>query len=163
MFRTGRQLSLAFFLAQGVLSGTVVAAEGLIDQWQFDSGHVHGNSFKALAGSLDATVVGPVRFASEPPQALRLDGDSKSKHRISVTDDLGQIALPERDITVEAWVKVDEPLEWGGIVGVIQDNGSYEKGWLLGYRKSMLCFGVASEKAGKLTYLECNCSSEKLN
>jgi len=156
MFRTIRLVSLAFFVLHWASSGPIVAAEGLVARWQFDSEHVHGNRFKALAGSLDATVVGPVRFASQPPRALQLDGDSKSRHRVSVTDDLGQLALPDRDVTVEAWVKVDEPLEWGGIAGVIQDNGSYEKGWLLGYRKSMLCFAVASEEAGKLTYLTSN-------
>jgi len=149
-------VSLALFVLHGVSSGTLVAVDGLVARWQFDSEHAQGSNFKALAGSLDATVVGPVEFASQPPRALQLDGDSKSKHRVAITDDLTQVGLPDREITVEAWVKVDEILEWGGIVGVIQDNGSYEKGWLLGYRKSMFCFAVASEKAGKLTYLTSN-------
>lgn len=156
MLRTMYPSSLVFFALLGVSGGAVVAADGLVARWQFDSEHVQGNSFKALSGSLDATVVGPMRFASEPPRALKLDGNSKSRHRVSVTEDLGQLALPARDITVEAWVKVDELLEWGGIAGVIQDNGSYEKGWLLGYRNSMFCFAVASEKTGKLTYLTSN-------
>ncbi len=156
MFRTTGLVSLALFVLHGVSGGTIMAADGLVARWQFDSEHAQGSSFKALAGSLDANVVGPVLFAIQPPRALRLGGDSKSTQRVSVTDDLSQLALPDRDITVEAWVKVDEILEWGGIVGVIQDNGSYEKGWLLGYRKSMVCFAVASEKAGKLTYLTSN-------
>lgn len=156
MLRMIHFVSLALFIFHGVSIGTLVAADGLVARWQFDAEQVQGNSFKAVAGSLDATVMGPVQFASQPPRALQLDGDSKSKHRVSVTDDLSQLALPDQEVTVEAWAKVDEILEWGGIVGVIQDNGSYEKGWLLGYRKSMFCFAVASEKAGKLTYLTSN-------
>ncbi len=156
MFRSICLVSLAFFVLCRIPNGTIVAADGLVARWQFDSEHVHDNSFKALAGALDATVVGPVRFAAQPPRALQFEGNSKSRHRVAVTDDLGQLALPDRDITVEAWVKIDEPLKWGGIVGVIQDNGSYEKGWLLGYRNSMFCFAVASEKVGKLTYLTSN-------
>ena len=42
---------------------------------------------------------------------------------------------PCASITVAAWVKLDDPNEheWGGIVSFIQDNGSDEKGFILGY------------------------------
>lgn len=153
MFRTKCGVLLAVFVLHGVWAGVAVGADGLIARWQLDSKHIDGDRFKALAGTLDASVVGPVQFATESPQAIRLDGDSESRHRITVTEDLNRITNPVQDITIEAWVKVDEIQDWGGIVGVIQDNGSYEKGWLLGFRSSHFCFAVASEKAGKLTYL----------
>ena len=56
-------------------------------------------------------------------------------------------------MTLEAWVRVDKSLEWGGIVGALQDNGEYEKGWLLGYRGNQFCFALNTEGSKRLTYL----------
>jgi len=125
-----------------------------LSEWLFDADHVNGQSVKAAAGTLGATIVGPVKFAAEEPQALLLSGDSKAGHRISVTDDIAAAALPPRAISAEAWVWIDKPLEWGGIVGAMQDNGDYEKGWLLGYCHSQFCFAVASKAKRALTYLK---------
>jgi outer membrane protein assembly factor BamB len=41
-------------------------------------------------------------------------------------------------------------MRWGGIAGVIQDNGSYERGWLLGYVNRKFSFVIASEGRQKL-------------
>ena len=50
------------------------------------------------------------------------------------------------------------PRQWGGILGVIQDNGDREKGWVLGYNESTFYFGLATEGAddgdGRMTYLK---------
>ena len=62
--------------------------------------------------------------------------------------------LPLEKITVEAWVKVDQTMRWGGVVSAIQDNGSYERGWLLGFENDQFNFALASEKTKKLTYLK---------
>ena len=43
------------------------------------------------------------------------------------------------------------PAEWGGIVGCLQDNGSFEKGWVLGYNKDKFNFALST--SGDLTYL----------
>ena len=47
--------------------------------------------------------------------------------------------------------------EWGGILGVIQDNGGAEKGWVLGYNEHHFTFALASDGAddgdGLMTYL----------
>lgn len=76
-----------------------------------------------------------------------------------------RFSLPEANLTVAAWVSVDEPKDWGGIVGKIQDNGDFEKGWLLGYRKDRFSFALASEGAddgdGQLTYLTADKPFEK--
>ena len=63
--------------------------------------------------------------------------------------------LPKKSMTVSAWVSVDEPLQWGGLLGVIQDNGESEFGWLLGYDESSFTFALrGKEGPGKLTYLK---------
>ncbi|MEE2713923.1 MAG: LamG-like jellyroll fold domain-containing protein, partial [Planctomycetota bacterium] len=85
--------------------------------------------------------------------ALVLDG----KSRFRVTDDHATVKLPKRSFTVTAWVRVDRPQPWGGIVSCLQDNGAKEAGWLLGVRDTRFCFAVASVGAddgdGLLTYL----------
>jgi len=60
--------------------------------------------------------------------------------------------LPAGPITMEAWVRVDKPAAWGGIVGCILDNGATEHGWLLGYRNEKFTVGIAGDGEG-LTYL----------
>ena len=50
-------------------------------------------------------------------------------------------------------VRIDKPAQWGGIIGALQDNGTYEKGWLLGYQNKNFCFAINSEGSSKLTYL----------
>ncbi len=60
--------------------------------------------------------------------------------------------LPQSALTVEAWVRINQPQEWGGIAGCIQDDGSTEHGWLLGYRSDHFCFAIAGGGNG-LTYL----------
>ena len=54
--------------------------------------------------------------------------------------------LPKEALSVEAWVRIEKPTRWGGILSAIQDNGSYERGWLLGYENQQFCFALATEK-----------------
>ncbi|MEZ6017642.1 MAG: metallophosphoesterase [Planctomycetota bacterium] len=69
----------------------------------------------------------------------------------------GLVTLPSRALTVSAWVSIDAPQRWGGLVGRLEDNGGFEKGWLLGYDEERFTFALSSEGAddgdGKLTYL----------
>ncbi|MBT6156718.1 MAG: PQQ-binding-like beta-propeller repeat protein [Planctomycetaceae bacterium] len=129
------------------------AADGPLFRWQFRQNLADGKTFKAVAGGKNATTNGPVRFSKTIPHALLLDGDSKARRHIAVATDLKQLKLPQRAISVEAWVLVDKPAEWGGICGIIQDNGDYERGWLLGHRNSQFCFAVSSSTKKRLTYL----------
>ena len=62
--------------------------------------------------------------------------------------------LPVEALTVEAWVLIEKPTRWGGILSAIQDNGSYERGWLLGYENDQFAFALASGKNKSLTYLK---------
>ena len=67
--------------------------------------------------------------------------------------DVSAASLPVKDLTLSAWASVDQPLQYGGLVGFFQDNGSQESGWVLGYNESNFYFALASEKTKKLTYL----------
>lgn len=135
---------------------------GIIGQWTFHSGlgerarrrgfpnadrrvdNKTGTQSGLILGNVTMREVGGV-------EALELDGTSNS---ILVAEDHSRANLPQKAITAEAWVRVDVPLRWGGIIGAIQDNGAYERGWLLGYIKSQFCFAVAGSMGpGQLTYL----------
>ncbi len=61
--------------------------------------------------------------------------------------------LPSKSLSVEAWVAIDMPQEWGGILGALEDNGEDERGWLLGFRNRKFCFAISSQKKRRLTYL----------
>ena len=63
--------------------------------------------------------------------------------------------LPSEAMTVSAWVSIDRPLQWGGLLGVVQDNGDSEFGWLLGYDQRTFTFALRGQHGPeKLTYLK---------
>src|SRR4051812_17625973 len=91
--------------------------------WRLTAEHVKGATLAPVAGPIAGTLRGPVRFAADGPRALVFDGNSKAKHCVHLTDDIAKAGLPARDLSVEAWVRVDKAADWGGILGAFQDNG----------------------------------------
>ena len=65
--------------------------------------------------------------------------------------------LPVKDFTISAWVSIEEPLRWGGIIGCVQDDTDIEYGWVLGYNETQFTFGLSTTGAddgdGRLTYV----------
>ena len=61
--------------------------------------------------------------------------DYESRNSYLIVPDFEAAMAPSDAITVAAWVTLDSPTEyyWGGIVSFLQDNGSYERGFVLGY------------------------------
>jgi len=131
------------------------ADEGLVARWQLTKPDVEGRVVKGHAGAPAGTIVGPVAFADEAPHALVLRGNSKAGDRIHVTDDIKQVVLPPEQLTVEAWALVDHPQHSGTFVSVVQDNGAYERGWVLGTDPSgtLFCFRLVSRKTKRITLL----------
>lgn len=134
-----------------LLTPLVLAAEP-IHSWRFDPAHVIDRTLRAEKGGLNATIQGPFKAIQTPP-AIGFVGTSKAGNEIILTDNLSNANLPLQTISVEAWVQIDRTQKWGGIIGAIQDNGSYERGWLLGYNETKFYFALASEKTQRLTYL----------
>src|SRR5262245_41056541 len=128
--------------------------------WVFDADGVTGNKVADRAGKLSGTLQGTPRIATDAPTPrLELAGPSDG---VLVADRVTPEAsfLPKEALSLVAWVRVDEPTEWGGIVGCMQDNGPSEFGFILGYNKTGFYFGLASASSrvpgkdhGKLTYL----------
>jgi outer membrane protein assembly factor BamB len=134
------------------LSDDTVEAEHLLGRWLFERSHVRGKVVENLAGGrAGRTISGPLLQTAGDRQALDFDGSGQG---VVIADNHRDAKMPRRTISIEAWVRVDEPQQWGGIVGAIEDNGDFERGWLLGYRDSKFCFALAgAEGNGRLTYL----------
>ncbi len=127
---------------------------GLLDCFEFDKDFMSGRELYNRGNrNLPAKIWGKIKFIEAGKySALDCDGSSTT---IRIADDTSKIKLPVKDITVSAWVRVDKPVTWGGIIGAFQDNGSYERGWVLGYYKKKFYFAIASKEGnGRLTYLK---------
>ena len=132
-------------LFTGAIQSASAAENGLLHRWRFEH---------AKDGVIPAVVGAPAKY-SGAAQVVKTGGLSRlqlkgTDSRAWVTDDFNLVKVPKKSITVEAWVSPAKLMRWGGIAGVIQDNGSYERGWLLGYVNRKFSFVIASEGRQKL-------------
>lgn len=136
------------------LSSAADIGDGLVHRWQFVRDHCEERLARPLAGEVVLSGASALQFDAEKPGAAVFADDDKVKLFMESSTDKGSgLTLPSRQFTAEAWVRVDQPLEWGGVFGIIEDNGEYERGWLLGYRKSHFFFALSTEKNRRITYL----------
>ncbi len=138
----GRWLGLVI-----LLTAVCHASAQPLARWTFDAEHIEGTKVVDRADDLHGVIQGLVRIAKDPFGALTFDGAGNSV-------DIPNIDLedfPRTQISVEAWVSLDAGMALGGIIGCFQDNGDFEKGWLLGYDESHFRFAVSA--SGRLTYL----------
>ena len=118
-------------------AGTLRAAEE-VRQWRFEP--------EAPAGKVEGTIRLVEGDDEAPPHAI-LNG------QIVLSRDAAEARLPVDAITVEAWVQIDEAGDWGGFLGAIQDNGTHERGWVLGYNGRRFVFGLTARHPGRVSYL----------
>ncbi|MXV73883.1 LamG domain-containing protein [Candidatus Poribacteria bacterium] len=139
-----------------VAAQTVVIEDGLIGYWSFDKDTVKGKIVADIWGNQDAEIIGDLQIVpGKFGEAVQLGGGAGA--RIQITDDIKKAELPTEEMTVELWVWDEQFIEWGGYMVAVQDNGAFEKGWLLGTRWKAFSFALSSEDAddgdGLLTYL----------
>ena len=130
-------------------------AAAVVGRWTLDRKYVRGARLRPSVGKLTGRIYGKAAISKEKPGALVFGGE-KSRVLLAERADAG--FLPEKSITVSAWVKVREVREWSGILSALQDNGNFEKGWCLGTNGSRFFFCLSSKGSddgdGKLTYLK---------
>jgi outer membrane protein assembly factor BamB len=124
----------------------------VLGRWVFEAPDMRGRLVRDSAAAQHARIEGPINTELAGDfGAIVLDGERTT---VLINDHLKQAQLPEQNFSVEARLRIDQPLEWGGILGAVQDNGSFEKGWLLGYRNSHFCLAVNGVGGpDRLTYL----------
>lgn len=118
-----------------------------VNQWVFAPDHIDITTVKDLVGNENGLIRGRKMTVQNPP-ALYFDG-ADTYVELAAKDEVK--VLPTTKITAEAWVAVNSPAEWGGIIGCLQDNGDFEKGWVLGYNNDKFNFVLST--GGDLTYL----------
>lgn len=130
---------------------TAIDDDRLLGHWAFQPSSSLANEIVALRGP-NLTLAGPGSFSRLGNyHALELDGKHQSA---MVSPTFQRVPHPQKAFTAEAWVRIDQLQHWGGILGIIQDDGSKENGWLLGYRKDRFCIAVrALGGPAALTYL----------
>lgn len=118
---------------------------------------VENGRWEDLTHKLSARVHGtPVFTNLGPARAIVLDGFTDWLEAAGSLKEAEPV-LPKKEFSVSAWVLLNDTTKDGGIVGFIQDNGNYEKGWLLGYNETSFTFELATKGAddgdGRLTTL----------
>jgi predicted phosphodiesterase len=140
------------------LSLATTEAETKVDlkpgaHWVFDSAGVDGKKVVERAGKLNGTLLGSAKIArSAPTERLEMNGPNDG---VLVRDRVPEDAdfLPKESFSLVGWVRIDEPTEWGGIIGCMQDNAPVESGFLLGYNRSTFYFGLATQTKKRIVYL----------
>lgn len=128
-----------------------------VAHWPMNKAHVTQSTLRARLGPSGSVAGSPEFVEDAHGEAMMFDG---TNDRIILADDLSTVRkyLPSKFMTVAAWVSVNTPQSWGGIIGCLQDNGDAEQGWTLGYDQSVFYFALASQGAddgdGKMTYLK---------
>ena len=155
LIKAGVLLIVACFLP---IEG-VEAAPSPTGHWLFESDRQQSTKkFTSITGQ-SGRIVGRTRFANDPPPArMTLEGAGRLVLAEGATE---SISLPKEAITVSTWVQIERPTQWGGILSAVQDNGSDEFGWVLGYSGSRFSFALASEKGRSLTYLKATSEFEE--
>ncbi|MCA9173574.1 MAG: PQQ-binding-like beta-propeller repeat protein [Planctomycetales bacterium] len=138
---------------------------GLIGHWEFQRDQLRSRggqvAIRDRAGRQPAVLEGAFRWRrgqgageGELPEHIEWSGRGAA----IVQADHNHAQLPARELTAEAVVRVDRPLKWGGIIGAIQDNGNFERGWLLGHVDGKFSFALCGSETqgaarGRLTYM----------
>jgi predicted phosphodiesterase len=125
--------------------------------WVFDAEGVVGNKVADRVGKLPGTLLGIPKLVTTSPSPRLEFADPNDG--VMIQDQVTPTAafLPRDALSVVAWVRIDQPTEWGGIIGCFQDNRPAGYGFVLGYNKTAFQFGLASQGAnngnGKITYV----------
>ena len=88
-------------------------------QWQFDANHLQGDSLRPALGPWEGKVLGTAKISNEKPVALEADKEFRG---IVLHEDISKAKLPEDALSVTAWTLIDKVIEWGGILGALQDK-----------------------------------------
>lgn len=142
---------IRILLVLAVLVAGLVGQSRPVFEWCLDETQVEGGSIRPTRGPLRLQVGNePVFYGTGPSQCLlRRSSDPIA----SASGKMQSAQLPSESLSVEAWVAIDLPQKWGGILGALEDNGEDERGWLLGFRERKFFFALSSQKKRRLTYL----------
>ena len=145
-----------------------LSAQGVVpkpsNSWIFDAKGVSSQRISDKAGRFSGKTIGVPSFKQI---------DAHSFYEFHGTDGFllkenatgAEPGMPHEKFSLSSWIRIDEGTTNGGIIGCIQDNGNFEKGWLLGYDNEKFNFILSSQGAddgdGKITTLRSKSSYQK--
>lgn len=116
---------------------------GLLSRWSFTPEALEGQVIRDDVGDIHAVIRGDAHLKSMGEASfLLIDGEDTL---ISMPYDEDSPALPRHAMTVEAWIAMEETVEWAGVVNAGLKRGDYEKGWILGASQSNFQFSISTE------------------
>ncbi|MFT5465991.1 MAG: outer membrane protein assembly factor BamB [Verrucomicrobiales bacterium] len=123
-----------FFLICALLAGPA-AAEPILN-WDLREANWKGQQVN------DSTVGKPAKSPTKPTFA---DGAPVFGEEVYL-DVPGIVSsdLPTKVLSVEARVRIRKGQQWGSLIGFMQDNGDYERGWSLGYNDKSFLFWLST-------------------
>lgn len=133
-----------------------LASEALTELYAWDFRRPANSQQSTADDSSVSPAVGNLPLQAPQPIVQAADGIVLDGKQWLATD-LSHADLPAMPatISIEARVSVASSTpQWSGLVGAFQDNGSFERGCLLGIHKDHFFFAIASEQRPALTYLE---------
>lgn len=141
---SGPAAALAFLPVFPAAAHPDKVEEGLLMHFATGAHPIANGEWQDLTHHLQARVFGgPVLANIGPAQALVFNG--LSDWLLAAPDAAtAQPVLPAKEMTASVWVRFSETQPEGGLCGFIQDNGSFEKGWLLGYNREHFTFRLAT-------------------
>ena len=150
MIRKAAALSLLLLLTMSLAS--FAAPAGLWAQWILSPEYLSGDTLNAAYGR-GGRLEGPLSF-TEGPYGKSWYNFGQNHILIYKGGNEG-IALPKDQITVEFWAKTDSNFSQQGVVNYFQDNGSFERGFQLGFSNYKVEAGVATAgNQGSTPYLD---------
>nr|WP_246506578.1 Ig-like domain-containing protein [Kistimonas asteriae] len=120
-----------------------------------------GDSTDSGSANLDGTANAGVSYVQDPERGQVAEFNNNGMVTLAEGENAAD-GLPAESMTVAGWVNLDSADTWGGFFGLIQDNGSYEKGWLLGTQDQKFSFALKSGDSSTLTYLTDDAASFEL-
>ncbi len=144
MIRKGMLLIALIILMAAIVANA--APNGLLYAWELSPSYIQGSSLKAIEG-LNGAVLGDVSYVDGPfGKGMVLDG---STNRVQMYKGVpAGVVLPKKELTLEAWVKIENRNSWRAIVSYAQDNGSYERGFFMGLVDGKISGYVATVRDG---------------
>ena len=138
---------------------------GLLLHYATGSHPIQNGQWEDLTHTLTARVQGEPQLQTLGP-ALGLVFNGFTDWLLAAPDlASARPALPTNAFSAAAWVVVNETHPDGGIAGFQQDNGDYEKGWLLGFDRRGFSLTLSTTGAddgnGRLTRLNGKTPLEK--
>ncbi len=141
-----RHLTLIVVIGSGLTTACAQATRPFA-HWQFSAQNLANSQFRDATGKHALTLHGELEFTQH---GLVIDKQTQlvvnAKHPAA--------KLPSKELTLEAWVRIDETPKWAGLISAIEDNGEVESGWMLGTKGGRFVFALATTDTGRLEYLE---------